>query len=232
MSLTPEQARKTYDRIGGLQDRQGFYEDPATAVLLAYGAFDGAGAVVEIGSGTGRLAARLLTDHLPPTATYLGIDVSPVMVRLASDRLRQFGDRARVKLVEGGAHLPVANGRADRVVATYVFDLLEPEHGVALLEDAHRVLRHDGLLTVAGLTDGVTPPTRFVSRGWRAVWRRWPSLVGGCRPVDVAAWLAPGRWEIAHREAVCAWGICSDVVVASPSGKARTRKSSRKERDT
>jgi SAM-dependent methyltransferase len=223
MSLAPEQARKTYDRIGGFQDRQGFYEDPAIDVLVAHGAFGDARAVVEIGCGTGRLAARLLTDHLPPDATYLGLDVSPVMTRLASDRLRQFGDRAQVRLFDGGAHLPVANGRADRVVATYLFDLLAPEHAVEVLEDAHRILRHDGLLATTCLTDGVTPLTRAVSRGWRAVWRRWPAIVGGCRPVDLGAWLPAGRWRIAHREVVRAWGVCSDVRVANPSKKGRAK---------
>jgi ubiquinone/menaquinone biosynthesis C-methylase UbiE len=216
VSLAPEQARKTYDRIGGFQDRQSFYEDPATDLLVAHGDFASARAVVEIGCGTGRLAARLLREHLPATATYLGLDVSPVMVGLASERLHPFGDRARVQLVDGNGHIPVVNGRADRVVATYVLDLLAPEDAVTLLDEAHRVLHHDGLLASAGLTEGTTTLTRAVSHAWRAVWRRWPSLVGGCRPVDVTAWLPQRRWQVTYRETVCTWGICSDVLVAEP----------------
>jgi ubiquinone/menaquinone biosynthesis C-methylase UbiE len=217
VSLTPEQARAVYDRIGAFQDWQRFYEDVATQALVAHAAFGDAHSVVELGCGTGRFAAQLLAEHLPSEATYLGLDVSPVMVKLATDRLQPWGDRARVRLVDGGAHLPVANGRADRVVATYLFDLLAPEHGADLLEDAHRVLRRDGLLAMAGLTEGLSPATRAVSGAWRAVWRRWPELVGGCRPADTAGWLAPGRWKIVHREVVCAWGVCSEVFIAQPA---------------
>jgi ubiquinone/menaquinone biosynthesis C-methylase UbiE len=217
VSLTPEQARAAYDRIGAFQDWQRFYEDPATRALVTQAAFGDARAVVEVGCGTGRFAAQLLAEHLPPDATYLGLDVSPVMVKLARDRLQSWGARARVRLVDGGAHLPVANGRADRVVANYVLDLLAPEHAADLLEDVHRVLRRDGVLALAALSEGVSPSTRAVSRAWRTVWRRWPQLVGGCRPVDAAAWLAADRWEMKHREVVCAWGVCSEVLVAKPS---------------
>jgi ubiquinone/menaquinone biosynthesis C-methylase UbiE len=217
VSLTSEQARAVYDRIGALQDWQRFYEDAATRALVAQADFGDARAVVEVGCGTGRFAAQLLAEHLPPDATYQGLDVSPVMVKLATARLQPWADRARVRLVDGGAHLPVANGRADRVVTSYVLDLLAPEHATDLLEDVHRVLRRDGLLATAGLTEGVSPSTRAVSRAWRAIWRRWPELVGGCRPIDAAALLAPDRWEIAHREVVCAWRVCSEVLVARPS---------------
>ena len=79
------QARVVYDRIGRFHDWQ-FYEDRAMAQLLADRAPQTAHAVFEFGCGTGRLAARML-ELLPPTARYLGVDVSPAMVALATHRL-------------------------------------------------------------------------------------------------------------------------------------------------
>jgi trans-aconitate methyltransferase len=85
--LTPEQARRVDDRIGRAQDWQRFYEHAATAELVAHARFDEARAVVDLGCGTGRFAAQLLGEHLPPAATYVGVDLSPTMVTLASERL-------------------------------------------------------------------------------------------------------------------------------------------------
>ena len=38
---------------------------------------------MEFGCGTGRLAERLLRDHLPDAATYVAVDSSSTMVSLA-----------------------------------------------------------------------------------------------------------------------------------------------------
>ena len=69
-ALTSEQTRRVYDRIGRAQDWQRFYEDAATADLVAHAGFDAAHSIVELGCGTGRFAAGLLSRHLPADASY------------------------------------------------------------------------------------------------------------------------------------------------------------------
>ncbi len=100
-TLSHEEARRAYDRIGPLQDSQGFYEDRATALVLLHGEFPSAESVFEFGCGTGRFAGRLFAEYLSPTARYRGIDVSPRMVRLAQARLASHSPRAAVILTEG-----------------------------------------------------------------------------------------------------------------------------------
>jgi ubiquinone/menaquinone biosynthesis C-methylase UbiE len=214
-ALTPEQARRVYDRIARAQDWQGFYEDAATTELVARAGFDTAHAVVELGCGTGKFAATLLAEHLPPDASYVGVDLSARMVALASERLARWRDRATVTLVDGGTGVPAADGAADRFVANYVFDLLGPEEARAALAEARRVLAPGGLLCAAGLTPGESGLARFVSRAWTGVWSRWPALVGGCRPITLVDTLDPSRWEIRRHCTVVAWGIASEVVIAT-----------------
>lgn len=214
-ALTSEQARRVYDRIGRTQDWQRFYEDAATADLVAHAGFDAAHSVVELGCGTGRFAAGLLDRHLPEDAGYVGIDLSPRMVALASERLRQWHDRARVSLVEGDAPVPATDGAADRFVANYVFDLLGPEQTRATLTEARRVLAPDGLLCTAGLTFGQGVIARFVSRGWTGVWARWPALVGGCRPIGLLDALDSSQWAVDYQHTVVAWGIASEILIAT-----------------
>jgi ubiquinone/menaquinone biosynthesis C-methylase UbiE len=215
-ALGPEQARRVYDRIGPAQDWQRFYEDAATRELVAHGRFDEAATVFELGCGTGRFAAGLLGEHLPPTAMYLGVDVSPRMIDLASARLAPWSDRAAARLVDGNGTAPVADGSVDRFVSNYVFDLLSPEATRDALDDARRALAPGGLVCVTGLTPAEGGPPGLVSRAWTYVWMRWPALVGGCRPIRITDALDTTQWEVRHQRVVTAWGITSEAVITAP----------------
>ena len=210
-ALSPRQLRVVYDRVGARQDRQGWYEDPATDLLVRHGGFAAARSVVEVGCGTGRLAARLLAEELPPDATYRALDLSPVMVGLARQRLAPFGDRATVTLTDGA---PPDGPPADRFVTAYVLDALSDADARAMLRAAHRLLRPGGLVCVASLTDGAGPASRAVAAGWRAVYRVRPVWLGGCRPVRVRPLLDGGRWRVRSQARVAPWGVPSEVVVA------------------
>ena len=216
MPLDAVGARRFYDRMGRWQDTQRFYEDAATARLAALAGLAGAGSLFELGCGTGRLAAGLLAGELAGDARYLGVDVSPVMVQLARRRLAAWAPRAEVQLVELPAlTLPGEQGSVDRFVATYVLDLLSHGHARALIDEAHRLLAPGGLLALVSLTHGTTAASRLVAGGWGAVARRWPALVGGCRPIELGELVEPGRWEVVEREVVTSWAVPSEVLVAA-----------------
>ena len=210
--LSPAQAREVYDRVGASQDRQAWYEDAAVDQAVAHGAFETARAVVEVGCGTGRLAARLLARELPPDGTLTASDPSPVMAALARRRLAAWADRADV--VEAFGLPPVEPGSADRVVATYVLDLLSDADARQLVADAHRALAPGGRLVLAGLSAGTGPLSRAVAAGWRAVWRVRPALVGGCRPVEVGPLLDGRQWETVHHGRVAPRAVPSESLVA------------------
>jgi ubiquinone/menaquinone biosynthesis C-methylase UbiE len=215
-TLTPEEAGRVYDRIGRFQDWQRFYEGPATRDLERHAGFDSPGTVFELGCGTGAYAERLLDGLLPVDTVYRGVDVSSRMIELASRRLERFGERARVDLVSGHPPLPGQDDSVDRFLAVYVFDLLSADLSATLLREAHRLLTKGGRLCLVGLTEGDSIPSRAVCSVWNAVWRRSPSLVGGCRPIDLSR-LLDDLWKIEHVGTVTAWAVSSQVVVARPS---------------
>lgn len=213
-TLTREQARRVYDRIGGLQDSQAFYEDRATELMILHGRFATAQRVFEFGCGTGRLALRLLTEHLPASATYRAVDLSPTMVRLATERLGPFASRAAVQLSDGDPPVREPSASCDRFVSSYVLDLLSDEDIAGVLREAHRIVQPGGLLCLSSLSTGSGPASRVVARLWSAVHRLRPSLVGGCRPLELVGRLSASEWKLLHHGRVSPFAVPSEVVVA------------------
>ncbi|MDF1720130.1 MAG: class I SAM-dependent methyltransferase [Minwuia sp.] len=213
-ALSVDDARAHYDALGAGQDRELRYAMPAFRRLLGSLDLSSTPVVVELGSGTGALAEMALADHLNDRATWLGLDISPVMCDVARRRLTRFGGRADVRTCDGDARLPLPDHAADLVVATYVLDLLSPAAIDRFLAEASRVLRPGGQLAIAGLA----PPTFSLAGVNMALWtvahRLMPRRVGGCRPVRVDRRLSGDVWRIAHRSTVRAAGIQSVVLIA------------------
>mgnify|MGYP001954554517 CR=1 FL=1 len=149
--LSVEAARAHYDALGQGQDREMRYAEAAFSRLIGAVEFSAVRSVVELGPGTGMLAARLLRDCLAPEATWLGLDVSPGMRELAAERLGAFGDRVRLDDCSGDGRLALPDASTDLVVATYVLDLLSPAAITRFLEDAARILKPGGQLAVVTL---------------------------------------------------------------------------------
>lgn len=214
-TLTTVEAKAFYDRFGAKQDAQAFYEDRALDPLITHADFQHAHAVFEFGCGTGRLAARLLGTTLPEDCRYFGVDISETMVALARERLRPWANRAEVVRSEGAISRQCGAGAYDRFVSTYVLDLMSEEAIQAVLADAHRLLGREGLLCLVSLTHGHGVITKLISSAWTMLHRLNPTVVGGCRPIELRDYLAGDRWRLRHHEVVSAWGISSEVLVAS-----------------
>jgi ubiquinone/menaquinone biosynthesis C-methylase UbiE len=213
--LSREEARAFYDRFGVKQDWQRFYEGPALRDLLLHGQFESARSVFELGCGTGAFAKALLEGHLPETATYVGVDISSVMAGIARKRLSAFEGRAEVVKTDGALAFKYADGSFDRFVSNYVLDLLQPDQIRNALDEAYRLLKPGALLCLVSLTYGRTFFSRALISAWRKIFNLNPNLVGGCRPVQLRDHLREDRWKIENHKVLHAFGIPSEVVIAS-----------------
>jgi ubiquinone/menaquinone biosynthesis C-methylase UbiE len=213
--LTRDETRAFYNRFGSKQDRQHWYESPATTDLLKHGGFETAMAVFELGYGTGAFAAELLEHVLSTTARYVGVDSSTTMVALTRQRLARWADRAEVLSTDGALTFGFPDASYDRFVTNYVLDLLSPEDIHQVLLEAYRLLTPTGRLGVVSLTCGRSWLSRVVTWLWNSVHWLHPRLVGGCRPLQLQAFLDEERWRIDYHRVVTAFGVSSEVVVAS-----------------
>jgi SAM-dependent methyltransferase len=212
--LSTEAARRFYDHFGARQDSQAFYEDRALEALVQAGGFGAAQSVLEFGCGTGRFAQHLIDGSLPTTARYAGCDISATMIGLARQRLAPFAPRVTLWQSDGAPDFAPAAPPFDRIVTTYVLDLLPEADITAFLRAAKAALTPGGMLSAVSLTPGDRPLSRITTALWRLIHRLNPALVGGCRPLSLTEHLAPADWQITHHEVSTSWTIASEVVVA------------------
>lgn len=214
-SLSPERAKRVYDRWGGLLDWNEFYERHAVDLLLAHSGLESARAVFEFGCGTGRLAERLLRERLSPSCRYRAVDLSDTMVALARARLAPYADRATVASVGPESPLEVEPESFDRFLSTFVFDVLSAQRIQEVLAEAHRALVPGGKLCLTSLWRGDRGIRRFTAWCWERLYAVSPSLLGGCRPLSLLDDLADSRWRIDTHVLIAPFGLPSGVVVAT-----------------
>ena len=217
--LSHDQAARFYDTLGAGLDTQAFYEEVALRELVAHLNMKDCRVILEFGCGTGRLASKLFETVLSRQTRYVGLDISHTMVTLAKARLERWRGSAVVRQSDGDPRIEAADGSLDRFICTYVLDLLADDDIRAVLGEAHRVLTPDGLLGIAGLTNGYTPWSRLVSATWRGLHTISPWLVGGCRPIVIERYLTEPAWVIEYVSVISRFGVPSEIVVAKPLGR-------------
>ncbi len=110
-------------------------------VPWALDGFHPTGETLEIGSGSGAMAARLLNDF--PDLRIVATDYDPELVAVSAQSLKPFGERARVQRADAAA-LPFPDDRFDIVLSFAMFHHV-PDWKRAVAE-ALRVLRPGGAL--------------------------------------------------------------------------------------
>jgi demethylmenaquinone methyltransferase/2-methoxy-6-polyprenyl-1,4-benzoquinol methylase len=151
--------------------------------------------VLEIGCGTGRLAALLCARG----ARVLGVDISEGMLELARRRAPQ-ATFLRLPAARIGR---LGRGRFDRIVATLVLSELMEEEARIVLEASRDLLRRGGRLVVADEARG--------GGGWRGIRAaivRWPAALLTLiltqeppRPArDLERWMAEAGLRVVHRK--------------------------------
>ena len=136
----------------------GSYEEMIHADIPAYDEFQDVAAhaggadrrrILELGTGTGETARRLLHRH--PEATLVGLDVSEAMLTAARARL----PAERVSLRAGRLQDPLPEGEFDLVVSALCVHHLDPGEKRDLFARVRERLTPDGCFVLA---DVVVPP--------------------------------------------------------------------------
>jgi ubiquinone/menaquinone biosynthesis C-methylase UbiE len=148
--------------------------------------------IIDVGCGTGRLAARLL--EAPSVRAVVGLDFSAGMLEQARARL---GSTEAAALVRGDAtRLPFADAAFDAAVSTEAFHWF-PDQDAALAE-IHRVLRPGGRLLLAL----VSPPFEIIADAFEVGMRMVGQPLWWTTPSRLAAQVGRAGFRVEHQRRV------------------------------
>jgi L-threonylcarbamoyladenylate synthase len=168
----------TYDEM--IQGDIPAYHELQRQLELASG--DGARRMLELGTGTGETAGRLLRRH--PDATLVGIDVSDAMLAVARDRL----DQERASLVIARLEDPLPDGPFDLVASALAVHHLPSADKRALFAQVRSALAAGGRFVLADVILPVNPAHATL-----------PLTPGFDQPdtlSDLIVWLAEAGFEV------------------------------------
>ncbi|HLB46817.1 MAG TPA: class I SAM-dependent methyltransferase [Anaerolineales bacterium] len=207
-TLPASTAQRFYDRLGRWYELADFYGGRAKSRALQQLALVSGLRILHVGVGTGRDHAQLCAA-VAPNGQAIGIDLSPIMLRLTRDRT------FAPVCVADACSLPFADHAFDRLFAAYVLDLIPVADLPPLLNDFQRVLRSDGSMVLVTLTEGATFRSRLFVSAWKGLYRLSPIACGGCRPLQLAGLVTAAGFTNVKAEVMVQMGIPSEIVTAS-----------------
>ncbi len=151
-----ERRPATYDARMSRASRGRIHAVKAAVVDRAVAALGGLGTLLEIGCGTGELAAALVQAGF----RVHGVDANPAMIAVAQDRIARQGLAESLEVETRGVETldGFADHAFDGVVSTLVLSELGEGERHYALKHARRVVRDGGVLILA---DEVLPRTRL-----------------------------------------------------------------------
>jgi ubiquinone/menaquinone biosynthesis C-methylase UbiE len=202
-----EQMRQLYDRIGPGYDRLRSADAVPKRGALAMLDVQAGERVLEVGAGTGAVllelahaatSGALVFDDTPLRAC--GLDLSPVMVSLARERIAAAGLSGVVEVREGDARaLPYDDASFDAAYGSYVLDLLPRADIPRALSELRRVLRPGGRLVLVARSPGTGVAGWFFTTAYTALDRLRPDRLGDGRPVRLVPLLGEAGFAVRER---------------------------------
>jgi len=183
----------TYSKVAWVYDIWGqLTESRALRRALKFASVKNGESVLEVAVGTGRLFEQIVNSN--SDGRNEGLDISKSMLQKAKKRLKKYD---HFNLVHGdSSSLPYDANTFDGLINNYMFDLLPDEDYPIILNEFKRVLKPGGRLVITTMTNG----NRWYSRIWDVIARKVPSLLTGCRPVNLESIISNTGFTIEKSE--------------------------------
>ena len=168
--------------------------------------------VLEVGVGPGTALERLAGSN--PGGTTIGADICFDMLQRTNQRISP-ALQAPPPLCQCDARsLPFADHSFDLVFSSYMLDLLSATDIAIAIQQMRRVLKPSGRLLLLHLSLG----NRWFDRFWRFFYWLVPTLLGGCRPIRLAAYLPEAGFIVREVRQITQRGVPTEVIFASNPG--------------
>ena len=181
--------------------------------------------VLDVAVGTGQTLLES-SKIVGQDGIVCGIDLSPKMLAITRNRVHDAALTSRVHLKLGDARqLPYREEVFDVVFNSYLLDLIDTPDIPHILAEFKRVLKPGGRLIIVSLSKGDRWITNMALYEW--IYRRWPILLGGCRPIFTKPFIEELGFQNTHRKLIIAGHVFPSEIVWGE--KPQTQRSSRSE---
>ncbi len=205
--LNKDEVREAYRKSAPTYDIwSGLTESKSRQRCLEVADIKNGESVLEVAVGTGILFEKIL--QLNSTGRNEGIDLTEEMLSRARARAQKSGASGYVLKIGDAYHLQYSDNSFDVVLSSYMFDLIPEKDFVAILREFKRVLRKGGRIVLANMTKG---PSWF-NAVWQWLYKNRPSLLGGCRGIELKPYLEEVGFEKIRREYVIQMLFPSEVI--------------------
>ena len=205
--LNKEEVREVYRKYASMYDIwSGLTESKSRQRCLEVADIKNGEAVLEVAVGTGILFEKLL--QLNPTGRNEGIDLTEAMLSRARERAKKSKASGYLLKVGDAYDLQYSDNSFDVILNNYMFDLIPEKDFVAILSEFKRVLRKDGRIILVNMTKG----TRGFNAIWEWLYRISPSLLGGCRGIELKPYLEEAGFNRVRREYISQMLFPSEVI--------------------
>ncbi len=188
----PSLIEKLYSRVARLYDVWSrLTEEKALQTILQWADIRDGQNVLEAGVGTGRLFSRIIGQN--QNGGNVGIDLSAVMLEKTRNKC---GKHKNVQLLQADiTNLPDSFGSFDRIISSYVLDLLPVDQYISILSEFRSMLQPNGKLILAYMEAGNNSSYRF----WGWVAETFPRLMTHCRPIHLETFLQEAGFAIEQK---------------------------------
>lgn len=212
-ALSTSQVTSFYNLLGPGLDIMSILEDKPRQWALDKASLGTVKTILEIGSGTGRTADRVLSDY-PNIDSYTSLEVTPRMAQLTQTRLSEAHPSTQIEVRQENALL-AEWPKVDCILAFYVLDIMESEDIAMFLKKAQLALHEGGQVVLIS----ITMPTsgwwsKVVMKTWQWIYDKAPLLLGGCRPIHILEYM--GEWKTLEFTTMSVFGYTSEIVIVEP----------------
>jgi len=207
--LNKTEVIKVYTQTAPIYDIWGrLTETRARQKALAFANIHNGESILEVAVGTGLTFLEILKAN--PKGENIGLDLTPAMLAKAQTRAARSGIH-NFQLAIGDAYaLDFPNHSFDLLMNNYMFDLLPEKDFIHVLAEFQRVLKPGGRMVLVNMAKA----ERWQHNFWETVYRTKPSLLGGCRGVQLVKPLKQQGFKQIQREYISQLGFPSEVILA------------------
>ena len=214
--LSGKRIQTLYDSMSSTYDLLTRYEKGALKKALEIANLEENLVVLEAGFGTGKTLVEL-AKKVGNIGEVYALDLSQKMTTRTHRALHTCNLSDRVNLIVGDAeNISFRDAIFDLVFSSYMLDLIDTAAIPRILIEFKRLLKPAGWLVLVGLSKGSKWYDNMKLYEW--MYRRSPSLLGGCRPVLLAPYLQELGFRDVNREYMRAGHLMPTEIVWANKG--------------